>query len=557
MTRKVSLIAILLSFGLSSINAEEVLRGDANGDGEVSISDVQVILNHHFRELTSPCVDAFDVNDDGVSWANDAWDLAFYLLGSGDPPSEPFPSRGEAADPACESFNPIPPLEDEIAAVNLLDISMESSGKAFIQIEIQHSTSLGSFHFKIEDPGQILRVSEGDEISPLDYSGLLDMKFIRSSEGDLLVVGVVGALYEQFLPASPDPQLILEIPVCIESGVELGTYPLRITDAEFSDFETGASIYPQTRDGFVEVEHTVPTFCYPVLPKQVTYELEGASASPGEDITIAFKVRSTTAFQILWFGIDFDEDFLEVTGFDRVYERPDGQAFEIEAVDFYNERETLGLVPPDAVVESALGGVFMISDPFQTQVRFPISEEFTLANIHFRVKDTAPMGTQTEIKFKSGVPARSRPLNRVCTPDVRGCVQLYEWKNEISAGIQRLNIETADSFVTLPGVLKIIADQSFFIRGDSNRDFQVDLSDAIHVLSGLFTGEYLRCPDASDANDDSKIDLTDAIVILENLFLEGSRAFPQPFPAAGEDPTTDDLRCAEGREGVTEGKSRF
>jgi hypothetical protein len=100
---------------------------------------------------------------------------------------------------------------------------------------------------------------------------------------------------------------------------------------------------------------------------------------------------------------------------------------------------------------------------------------------------------------------------------------------------------------TLPelegAVLGIVGDQTFFVRGDSNGDAVLDISDAMHTLGALFiSASPLRCSDAADTNDDGRVDIADAIFGLNHLF-SGAPAPPEPFPSAGEDPTADDLPC--------------
>ena len=84
-----------------------------------------------------------------------------------------------------------------------------------------------------------------------------------------------------------------------------------------------------------------------------------------------------------------------------------------------------------------------------------------------------------------------------------------------------------------------------FIRGDSNLDGQIDISDALFTLSVLFLGgKALGCKDAADTNDSGVIDLSDAVFGLVYLFL-GGRAPPSPGPDfPGIDPTEDLLDCA-------------
>jgi len=76
-----------------------------------------------------------------------------------------------------------------------------------------------------------------------------------------------------------------------------------------------------------------------------------------------------------------------------------------------------------------------------------------------------------------------------------------------------------------------------FVRGDSNQDGFLDISDARFTLDFLFTGgEPPECPAAADTNDDEVIDISDPVAALEFLFLGGEPP-PPPYPAPGGDPT--------------------
>jgi hypothetical protein len=94
----------------------------------------------------------------------------------------------------------------------------------------------------------------------------------------------------------------------------------------------------------------------------------------------------------------------------------------------------------------------------------------------------------------------------------------------------------------------VSADDAFtyvraFIRGDTNLDGAVNISDPVATLNGLFLGDVIACHDAADANDDGRLNITDPIATLNHLFL-GSGDLPAPFPEPGSDPTPDDLPCA-------------
>ena len=82
-----------------------------------------------------------------------------------------------------------------------------------------------------------------------------------------------------------------------------------------------------------------------------------------------------------------------------------------------------------------------------------------------------------------------------------------------------------------------------FIRGDSNRDKKIDISDVITSLLYMFSGGEVTCTDAVDANDDGLLNIADPIYTLLYIFRAGSPKPPEPFDEPGEDPTPDQLDC--------------
>ena len=97
--------------------------------------------------------------------------------------------------------------------------------------------------------------------------------------------------------------------------------------------------------------------------------------------------------------------------------------------------------------------------------------------------------------------------------------------------------------VELPGPCSL---ESPFLRGDSNGDGRLNLSDAVRILLGLFAGEgATSCPDAEDVDDNGRVDLTDAVRLLAYLFQQGP-APAAPIEEAGADPTEDELDCQRG-----------
>lgn len=71
-----------------------------------------------------------------------------------------------------------------------------------------------------------------------------------------------------------------------------------------------------------------------------------------------------------------------------------------------------------------------------------------------------------------------------------------------------------------------------FIRGDVNVDAQVDITDAVGILTFLFLGHETLCEAAADTDDSGAIDITDSIYLLRFLFLAG-KPVPHPYPVCG------------------------
>ncbi|MCA8960297.1 MAG: matrixin family metalloprotease [Planctomycetes bacterium] len=88
----------------------------------------------------------------------------------------------------------------------------------------------------------------------------------------------------------------------------------------------------------------------------------------------------------------------------------------------------------------------------------------------------------------------------------------------------------------------LIADGPTFVRGDTNGDGFVEVSDVQYHLEWLFLLGPSTCPDAHDSNDDGRADVADAIWVLAYLFLGGAPPTP-PFPFPGVDPSLDPLGC--------------
>ena len=82
-----------------------------------------------------------------------------------------------------------------------------------------------------------------------------------------------------------------------------------------------------------------------------------------------------------------------------------------------------------------------------------------------------------------------------------------------------------------------------FVRGDSNGDAEVNISDATFTLQNLFLGgREPDCNNAADANGDGLINISDPTFSLNHLFLGGA-PMPAPYPECGTDAGDEVLGC--------------
>ena len=92
-----------------------------------------------------------------------------------------------------------------------------------------------------------------------------------------------------------------------------------------------------------------------------------------------------------------------------------------------------------------------------------------------------------------------------------------------------------------------------FVRGDTDSDGAINLTDGVIPLLFLFSGgDAPGCLDAADANDNGAMEITDAIIIFGWLFTGGlPPAAPTPLSPGysaeecGVDPTEDGLGCEQ------------
>jgi hypothetical protein len=261
--------------------------------------------------------------------------------------------------------------------------------------------------------------------------------------------------------------------------------------------------------------------CDPAL-LEAEYRLGDGSASPGGTLAVPFSILSNELVDGVKISVDFDEEVLEAVGADKVYTRPDGEDYSFWIFETENSNETPG---DGGIDEGYLISAFVFD--FIGCNNLPSNEVTETLRLTFRVKPDAPVGV-TEIRFLDGGASTSTG---------------FVVENLIVAWGLDVLPEMTHSFVFIDGRVNVLPDGNLFIRGDSNQDGKVDISDPIATLGSLFLGsEQLSCPDAADADDNGEVDISDAVRTLQFLF-HGTGPLPPPNGEPGEDPTADTLQC--------------
>ena len=89
-----------LTLRIEVVESREFVRGDANFDQRIDISDAVTLLRSKFLgDATVHCDDAGDSNDDGILDISDAVYIFNYLFIGGASPPPPFPTRGSDSTP--------------------------------------------------------------------------------------------------------------------------------------------------------------------------------------------------------------------------------------------------------------------------------------------------------------------------------------------------------------------------------------------------------------------------------------------------------------------------
>jgi hypothetical protein len=540
--------------------AADFIRGDANSDGEASLADIHYIQRFLFVGGSRPeCMNAADADDDGNVDIDDGLAILRHFAKGSSIPS-PFPNPGP--DPTeneprpmgvnateCDSYGSGTPLEDDAAKIEILDAVAGGGedGTAVITVLVSNAYPIAGYRGRIAGGPIEGYVGPTKGVLPIPVD-LTDPP-PEGREWALDFVGVRGGYVEfGYLRTPPwvsdwlapgQDVAVAELPVCLKDGTVAGEYPLTLEVGELVDGDSGRSVSPALVSGTLTVladvaegagctdtgSGTEPFECPPPTPGraedvEARFSLGGGSAPPGGTVALPFKILANADAQGYSVSLDFDEEVLQAVGVEPSYLKPDGSDYGFWAFHVINDNRTPGNggVDEGTVVAAA---VLSFHDSCNS---IPANIETEAFDLLLRVNPGADAGT-TEIRFLDGGRSLGEPVY-----------------NALTAFGGTVRPELANSFLFVSGRVSVLPDGSFFIRGDSNGDWTVDISDAQTTLGYLFLGsESLFCHDAADANDDGLLNVADPVSTLQFLYLGGAPLPPPNTP--GEDPTPDSLRC--------------
>jgi hypothetical protein len=530
-------LTAVLTLGLAGpLAAVDFIRGDANDDGRVTVSDAWFLVKGLYQGGQGPsCLASADANRDGNLDTSDAVSLLSHLFLGGPAPAAPFPDPGpwtEEEKLPCAATGLGGPLADPKARLEVAEALAAGGGSRMAALEVRFTSLLpiGAFSLRIRDDAGVIEnlapSSAGCEppieaLFPLDLPWWFLEGYVRDGGFDL--GGVATFMTPRTVPRG-DGTPLCAVRLCLKPGAMAGTYPLVVEAGELSS-EDGRAIVTSLGDGVLTVlaDIEASAACDPCPPEviiAVAFKLGSAAAEPGGELALPFLVRSDRPVTGLSWSIDLDERYLEPLGQEAVWARPGGEPFDFQTYDMDGRDINPG---SGGVDEGFFSGSIVIAASEAGGV-LPVDEDVEVVRLMLRAR-SGVLGP-TEIRFMDGARLSGNPV-----------------RNSVIYGGSEVGRAEARSFGLVAGAVTIAPPEALFVRGDTTGEGDVDLSDPIRILEFLFlSGEAPSCLDAADANDDGAVDLSDPIRILSSLFL-GEGPLPPPAGEPGPDPTADGLGC--------------
>jgi hypothetical protein len=238
---------------------EEVsfLRGDANADGRVSISDALTVSRTLFLgDLPPSCRDAADINDDEIVNISDSVKILWSIFRGEDHIQPPFPAAGPDPTPTgpepapavldCGSYE-VQPAESTGDRVRIGDVTAAPGESVEIPVYLTSSVDVEAVQLVVRyDPDAFTPFIPCDRVYPCSVEPLLfegtpwdeplevGFQSVTVFEGEgIFLVGVAGMFeppWPLFPPIPPGKdQLVFKIQGTVPAGAPAGTVLLEPT----------------------------------------------------------------------------------------------------------------------------------------------------------------------------------------------------------------------------------------------------------------------------------------------------------------------------------------
>lgn len=251
-------------------------------------------------------------------------------------------------------------------------------------------------------------------------------------------------------------------------------------------------------------DSTPPTF--PGAPSgSVTFELGDAQACPGDSVRLPFQLTTSDAIEALSFRLTYDPLYLT---YDQVDDDP---LFSLIG-------QAPGFLTVDATPGTLIGGlVFDLINP--SSAALAPQSGTGVFDLLFTVAAITPVGTPLAVTLEDDANANPPAYNLV----------------SILGEVERATMVSATVVAECP--------QLHLLRGDSNEDGFVSMSDAAFLVARLFLdGDASTCPRTNDVNGDNRVDLGDLIYLLNAIFGAGP-IIPPPYPSCAADSLAGTVDC--------------
>lgn len=315
----------------------------------------------------------------------------------------------------------------------------------------------------------------------------------------------------------------LEVQMIDESSGDLTSWLWSFGDGSFSLLREPVHTYEEPGEYRVRLNVNGPGGSSATEAEQIVQVIESQNRMwiedvrvyPGlEGVYIPVGLSHDAPVQALQVAATFDPRFIEVIDVDFLLGDLRHLNPELLAFNISNDPEL-------PYVTSGI--IFDIEPPYDGRTLAPGTQQRIL-NIVADISPLAPEEGSALIRLSNG--AGEPPLENILT---------------VNSQTVQPRIEERGTVFFEPAEMSTQA----FVRGDTNGNGLVNISDAVVLLGYLFLGgEPVTCIDAADSNDSGRVNVADAAYILNFLF-RGGAMLPPPYPNPALDPTADALSCSQ------------